>query len=427
MIQEQLTASTSENPDLGLRVRAQLSRLDGKLLLFQLSEDPKERDAFHQEARVLSEQMERGRPSFRTTDEVNALQRLLAGYESYLNSATPLLEKGVRGIRRDTAGELSREISALSEPLLGLSAALTEAHQSARHSALKTMQGSLAQLKWLLQFSLIFVVILLLLTVGMVYRGFVAPLRSELSQSRALIERQEKLASLGTLAAGVAHEIRNPLTAIKFRLFSLRKSLADHVADQEDLQVIGDEIHRLERIVRDFLQFARPSKPEFAKISALQLLEEVRALLAGQLEKQNIQITVEPTEPIELEADKEQLKQVLINLIQNAADSTDGEGVIRVRARQGLSKSGKIATPTVILEVSDNGKGIQHEVEARLFDPFFSTKEGGIGLGLPIAARIVEQHGGHIQYQTQKGGGTTFSVLLPRAVTHGAQDIAHRG
>jgi len=108
------------------------------------------------------------------------------------------------------------------------------------------------------------------------------------------------------------------------------------------------------------------------------------------------------------------LKQVLINLVHNGADAIVGAGTVTLRARAGRASLGGRETDAVILEVIDTGKGIPPEVEKRLFDPFFSTKETGTGLGLPIAARIVERHGGMLQYQTWLGHGTTFGVVLPR-------------
>jgi signal transduction histidine kinase len=117
-----------------------------------------------------------------------------------------------------------------------------------------------------------------------------------------------------------------------------------------------------------------------------------------------------------IRADSGHLKQVLINLVGNAAEAIDGQGTVTLRARAGRAALGGRETDAVILEVADTGKGIPPEVEKRLFDPFFSTKETGTGLGLPIAARIVERHGGVLQYQTRPGHGTTFGVVLPREI-----------
>src|SRR5207249_11205325 len=109
------------------------------------------------------------------------------------------------------------------------------------------------------------------------------------------------------------------------------------------------------------------------------------------------------------------LKQVLINLVRNGAEAIGGAGTVTLRARAARAALGGRETDAVILEVSDTGKGISPEAEKRLFDPFFTTKESGTGLGLPIAARIVEKHGGVLQYQTQMNRGTTFGIVLPLA------------
>ena len=118
-----------------------------------------------------------------------------------------------------------------------------------------------------------------------------------------------------------------------------------------------------------------------------------------------------------LRADLGQLKQVLINLIQNAADSTDAGGTVTLRARRDRKRLTDGETDVVVLEVADTGKGITPDVEKRLFDPFFTTKPEGTGLGLSIAACIVQKHGGALQYQTQVNRGTTFGIILPRGLT----------
>jgi len=128
------------------------------------------------------------------------------------------------------------------------------------------------------------------------------------------------------------------------------------------------------------------------------------------LAKASIELKLEPSEAAWVRADTQQIKEVLINLIQNSADSIGRKGTITLSAH---NEDG-----STVLEVADTGKGIPAEVQKRLFDPFFTTKEGGTGLGLPIAARIVEKHGGELRYQTQLNRGTTFAIVLPRANEH---------
>ena len=165
--------------------------------------------------------------------------------------------------------------------------------------------------------------------------------------------------------------------------------------------------------MNEFLQFARPADPELATISADQPLEEVRELLTAQLAKGGIQLVREAGAPMRVNVDRAQIKQVLINLVQNAADSMDRGGTITLRARHDRKRLANGETDVVVLEVADTGKGIPPEVEERLFDPFFTTKDSGTGLGLSIASRMVEKQGGSLQYQTQVNRGTTFGIVLP--------------
>jgi signal transduction histidine kinase len=232
-------------------------------------------------------------------------------------------------------------------------------------------------------------------------------------ESQALVGRNEKLASLGLLAAGVAHEIRNPLTAIKAALFIQQKKFQPGSPERDDIQLVEREILRLERIVTEFLEFARPAEPELATIPADQPLAEVQALLSAQLAQDGIRLVREAGAPLRVKVDPAQIKQALINLVQNAADSMDGGGTITLRARHDRKPLANGEANVVVLEVADTGKGIPPEVEARLFDPFFTTKDSGTGLGLSIAARMVEKQGGSLQYQTQVNHGTTFGIVLP--------------
>lgn len=249
----------------------------------------------------------------------------------------------------------------------------------------------------------------------LVYQRMIAPLHTDLTASRAVIERQEKLASLGVFAAGIAHEIRNPLTAIKVRVFSLKANHPSGTSDHEDLEVIENEIDRLERIVRDFLQFARPAEPDLQTISAAKLLRDTATLLTSDLAKRSVALKLELATEDAVRADPAKMKQVLINFVQNAADSMETEGTITLRTRLEKHLFQGHTIPAVILEIADTGKGIPPEIQKRLFDPFFTTKEEGTGLGMPIAARIVEKHGGVIHYRTELNHGTTFSIVLPRA------------
>lgn len=303
------------------------------------------------------------------------------------------------------------------DALIALSERWGRLHQASLEAEITEAQRSLDLLHALLVGSFFLVLALAGVLLVLVNRGLLAPLRRQLVASHAIIARQEKLASLGVLAAGVAHEIRNPLTAINARLFSQQRRLAPGSPEHADALVIKEEIQRLDRIVRDVLQFARPGEPVVERREALAFLREVAVLMAPALEKRGIALTVETGDELYAYIDPAQMKQVMINLIQNAADSIGEAGCITLRGGRTVLPLASRRTEAVALEVEDTGRGIPPEVQARLFDPFFTTKPSGTGLGLAIAERVAQKHGGTLQFRTQPGRGTTFSVVLPAAAT----------
>ena len=199
---------------------------------------------------------------------------------------------------------------------------------------------------------------------------------------------------------------------MRTRAHQLRRARPESDAE---LGVIEDEIRRLDRILEDFLQFARPAEARKEVLEVGAVLRGLRDLMERTLAERGIRVTVEAPTGLAVNADPAQLRQVLLNLVRNAADSVSPGGSVTLRARSGMEARQRPASPVVMIEVTDTGGGIPPEVEGRLFEPFVSAKSRGTGLGLSIAARLVEAQGGHIQYQTQPGHGTVFTVVLPRA------------
>lgn len=401
----------------GVQIRTAIRQLNDELFRFHLKGEPADLNRFQLDAAALKTWIESRRSEAATTEETAAFREIEAAFATYLlETSTPEMQKrpGISFDRQTLLDQISQKLRQSSTPVLDLTDRLVQVQRQSFGAFLTESQSTLDSLQYLIVGSFGILLALAVLVVALVYRGMITPLQTQLSQSHAAIERHEKLAALGGLAAGVAHEIRNPLTAIKFRLFSLKKSLPVAMADNEDTTVIADEINRLERIVKDFLQFARPSDPELVNLPALRLIEQVLALFKSPLDKAAIQARIESADDVWVRADPQQLKQVLINLIHNAAESIGRDGIITLRA-VGVQDyiSGERRAVTII-SVTDTGKGMPKEVQKRLFDPFFTTKDGGTGLGLPIAARIVEKHGGELRYETELNQGTTFKVVLPR-------------
>jgi signal transduction histidine kinase len=247
----------------------------------------------------------------------------------------------------------------------------------------------------------------------LLYRDVVLPLRAQLVVRDKLLARREKLAALGTLAAGVAHEIRNPLTAIKARLYTLRRAAVSPDA-MGDVQAVAEEIDRLEGIVRNVLSYARPGDPAFAEIDLAAWLREFGAFVEPGLKASGVRLDIEVPAPVTARVDSSQLRQAVLNLVRNAQESFAGRpGRILLRAEGEFSALRDRHCAIAVVSVVDNGPGIPTGIQSRLFDPFFTTKKAGTGLGLSIVAQLVEGLGGEIVFQTAPGVGTRFSIRLP--------------
>lgn len=245
----------------------------------------------------------------------------------------------------------------------------------------------------------------------------------QLRRSQDLLLRQEKLASLGRLAAGLAHEINNPLSSVAgFAEALQRRAQAERLHELEKFQdvpeylaLIQQEVGRASAIVRRLLDFARQREPSFENLNLGSLIRETVALIRSQavVTNKRIELNLPRNLPV-VQADRHMLQQVFLNLLTNALDAIEGEGEVRIAA---FPAPGQVE---VVLQ--DTGCGIPREHLARIFDPFFTTKDvgKGTGLGLAICQGILEQHGGSIEVRSDGlGTGTTVAVRLPVAATKG--------
>jgi signal transduction histidine kinase len=413
-LEKGFAAIKAERFYFGVNFRVKLRKLSDSLLDYQLTANPADLESFRHEANELQGWLKARTAAPMTPGEQAAYAKLEAAYGGFLQQVASLQRnEGSKPVDHERFGEAYERLKRDYQPVLNAcDAVLASEHDSFGAFLHRSEQALLSQQRTFLM-SLFLLIGLAVALAMLVYRGMIAPLRTRLIESQALIARQEKLASLGALGAGVAHEIRNPLTALKFRLFSLQSVLPPDLAENEDVRTMSVELNRLDRIVRDFLQFARPSEPELVRVPAERILQEVYDLLKQELERAGIGLRLEILQRSWVVADTHQLKQVLINLIQNAADSIRNSGTVMLRLKTATASFAGEVRPAVVLAITDTGDGIPAEAQKRLFDPFFTTKEGGTGLGLAIAARIVEKHGGLLRYETEVGRGTTFEVVLP--------------
>ena len=257
--------------------------------------------------------------------------------------------------------------------------------------------------------------------------GVVAVLRdlTPVRQLEEQLRRSDRLAALGTLAAGLAHEIKNPLTSIMTFSRHVARRFDDERFRQRFQSVVPRELERINAIVDGLLRLARPSRLTLAPVHLPPLLEQVLELYAHQIETRRIRVRRDwsvglPPVP----GDAEHLYQAFLNLVANAIEAMEGEetGTLTVRLgwpRDDESASG-VPRDRLVVEVADTGSGIKPEETPNVFNPFFTTKSGGTGLGLAIAHKIVEDHGGTVTFRTAPGHGTVFTVALPVRVARRA-------
>ncbi|MFQ6758099.1 MAG: PAS domain-containing protein [Deltaproteobacteria bacterium] len=227
----------------------------------------------------------------------------------------------------------------------------------------------------------------------------------EIREMEEKLERSRRLAALGRMAAGIAHEIRNPLGTLRGFAQYFGGQAQDGSAKRYAELMIG-EVDRLNRTISALLQFAKPREPEFEKVVLGELLTKTAQLLADDFKNHAVAFGLDvPEEDILLEADPDLFIQVLLNLLQNALAAVEEEGSIVLGARR--------YSDAVHVWVRDNGKGMTQEEQARMFDPFFSTRKTGTGLGLAVVHNIVEQHHARIDVESENGKGTTVTLVLP--------------
>ncbi len=237
---------------------------------------------------------------------------------------------------------------------------------------------------------------------------------SDLKRLQEFRMRAERLEGVAALSASLAHEIRNPLMAIRSAVEQLSRSVGEDEDDQTLARLIMRESERLNRLLTEFLDFSRVRAVKFEKLDLLELAQEVVRVVGAHPAASGVELLVEGVS-VELEGDSDLLHRIVSNLVLNAAQALAGQGTVRVSVDRDVSGRGSqaLVEREVRLVVSDNGPGIPDTVRERLFEPFVSGRQGGSGLGLAIVQRAVAAHRGVILMDTLPGKGTTFSILLP--------------
>ncbi len=250
---------------------------------------------------------------------------------------------------------------------------------------------------------------------------------SEISRSKRIqaeVIRMDRMASLGALSSGIAHEIRNPLAGIKAMVQALEEQLDSDELKMEYIQRILRQVNRLEKLLRSFFSYASPIRPDPVPARIDKIVEEVLPLIDRKLMEKKIRSQQHYAPDLaEVFVDASQIQQVLLNLFLNAIDAMPNGGVLEIRAQNALHTEpvvdrrnptvGLLSDSFIQIEVRDSGIGISEKVCKKIFDPFYTTKSSGTGLGLSIVYQIVKEHGGRIDVQSKENEGTVFTILLP--------------
>lgn len=223
---------------------------------------------------------------------------------------------------------------------------------------------------------------------------------------RSLLQA-DKLSALGTVAAGMAHEIKNPLASIKGLTQVLPENMEDPEFIKKYSEIVPRQLDRINRIVEDLLDFGRPAKMAMGKVDVVNELESVLRLVENQCRKAEIEIVREFQTIPPITGDAEKLSQAFMNIILNAIQAMPNGGAVKIKIQKSKSKDNEL-----IIEIADSGKGIPADQLPNIFDPFYTTKESGTGMGLAVTYRIIKEHGGEIEVESETSQGTKFKICL---------------
>jgi len=395
------------------RLNITLQKLNTDFLRYQLGHKEADLNNLSEGVAHFDRWIKQQKHTIEDLQALQIIQQIEAELHMYLQQTMPLKDGAARD--EEAILDIVKHIENSYSRLLALGLDWAHLHQSTVEKEIQQSEDALSTFTLLIYITLFTLIIVLLWLSHTVFKELIKPLQSTVIEHRKKLEKQEKIASLGLLAAGVAHEIRNPLAAMKARMYTLSKSNALVSSDREDIDVIGGEIDRLEGIVQSFLDLSRPPRPHTRLIKPDDIVQNLVKWMKLQWEKQGIQIHAHTHTQAMIKADPDQLQQVLINLIRNAAESIDGKGTVTVSTEVKQVNYGKEKKERFCIHISDTGNGIPVDMQKRLFEPFFTTKPEGTGLGLALTRQILQKQGADISFKTIRGNGTTFSILFETA------------
>jgi len=246
---------------------------------------------------------------------------------------------------------------------------------------------------------------------------------AELVRSRESLMQSEKMALVGQLAAGTAHSIRNPLTSIKMRLFSLGRSGKLSGDQQENISVISTEIGQINKILENFLEFSRPPKLTMKNQSPSQVVDNTLRLLEQRLKSYGVTVHLVRSEPLDdVRLDAGQFKEAVANIIINACEAMEKGGRVTITETMDSINTNR---DTAVIRIRDSGPGIPPSIQDKIFNPFFTTKDQGTGLGLSICFNIISEHGGCLVLDNREGRGACFTITLPAGGDAHGKDSDH--
>jgi signal transduction histidine kinase len=424
-----------------------LLRQKGYLTYFFLDDDPAWLQQMEQYHRSFESWLEKARQTAYTEAMTEIVGQIDAAYHEYLTGRQQVITLYQQG-QREAGARLHREVRRRFDALIALCQRYKLIHEYALARVRTESQARARFINALALATMPAIAVLGVLLAYILIKQILAPIRrlaieaapanpgvplpdevkaisrrvhsliedvdqvqSELERSQEHLLQSGKWAMVGKLAAGVAHSIRNPLTSVKMRLFSMERTLMLTPPEKEDFEVISEEIRHIDTIVRNFLEFSRPPKLKMQRVSPSDVVDMALVLLRYRLDSYGVEVKlIRQGRLPEIWGDSDQLKEVLANLLLNACELMVNGGRITIREET----DSEPLDESVVIRVSDNGPGVPESVRDKIFQPFFSTKEEGTGLGLSIASRIIEEHGGRLELDPKETAGASFIITLPR-------------